>query len=417
MTTQKSEDARSGRAGFGGLFVSLDRKPQLVIAACLLALAIMAVGVILYFARAYALPLMAAFVLSVVLAPLCGRLEWFRLPTAIAALLALALASGVVYAGFAFIARPAATWIDKAPESLQKAERQLRKLREPFKTVQDISNEVEGFSIAPAAPNARPVVVQGPKLTDSLIASAQVIVVQAAFALVLTYFFLLTRKELRLKIISLQTRVWNGVRAARIFRDVERGVSGYFVTFSLINMAAGIAVGVACWQLGLPDPAMWGGIAALLNFIPFVGPAITIALLALAGLSTFDTLIEASWPVLAYLGISFVESNIVTPTIMSRRMTLNPLAIILAVSFWTWIWGPVGALLALPLLIMLKVVCDHTPALRPVGTLIGGPLERGRRRRRAERADAIAKEQLAKEEAAPLSIEESTEADPPPVAA
>src|SRR5262249_25716740 len=155
--------------------------------------------------------------------------------------------------------------------------------------------------------------------------------------------------------IALQTRLCDRVRTARIFRDVERSVAGYMVTFSFINLSAGIAVAIACWRLGLPNPAMWGGIAAILNFIPYLGPAVTIGLLGLAGLSTFDTLLPASYPVLAYLGISFVESNIITPAIMSRRMTLNPLAIMLALSFWTWIWGPVGALISLPLLIMLKV--------------------------------------------------------------
>lgn len=123
---------------------------------------------------------------------------------------------------------------------------------------------------------------------------------------------------------------------------------------------------------------MWGGIAAILNFIPFVGPAVTIVLLGLAGLSTFDTMVQASFPVLAYWAINLVESNVVTPLIMGRRMTLNPLAIVLAVSFWTWIWGPVGGVISLPLLIMLKVVCDHTPSLRAIGALIGAPIARKR---------------------------------------
>ena len=121
---------------------------------------------------------------------------------------------------------------------------------------------------------------------------------------------------------------------------------------------------------------MWGGLAALFNFIPFLGPVITMALLGLAGLATFDTLLEASFPVLAFMGISFLEANLITPTIVGRRMTLNPLAIILAVSFWIWLWGPVGGVIGLPLLIMFKVVCDHTLPLRVVGALIGAPLVR-----------------------------------------
>lgn len=353
-----------------------DQRVSLTLAACMTTLCVIAIGATLYLGSAYLLPVATAFVFAVILAPVCGFLERIRLPGAIAALLAIVMAGAIVYAGFALVAQPAAQWVDKAPETLAKAQQQITKLRKPLKTVEDLSHQVDNLSIVPAAPKTRTVVVQGPALTQSLIASAQVIIVQTLFVLILTYFFLLTRRELRQKVIAFQRKGCDRVRTARAFRDVERGVGGYFVVFTFINVSAGVAVGLACWALGLPEPLMWGGLAALLNFIPFLGPALTVGLLVLAGLSTYDTLLQASYPVLAYIAISFVESNIVTPAIMSRRMTLNPLAIMLAVSFWTWIWGPVGALIALPLLIMLKVVSDHTPMLNPLGVLLGGKLVR-----------------------------------------
>ncbi len=353
------------------------RHPAIVTAACLAILAIVAICAVLYTARAYLSPIATAFVFSVILAPICTRLEWLRLPRSLSAFLALILASATLYAGFSLIAAPASRWIANAPETLEHAERQLRKLQEPLKTVRDLSNEVNDLSLVPPAPRRNnTVVVQGPELTNSLIASAQVVAVQAVFVFVLTYFFLVTREEFRLKIIAFQSRLPGRVRTARAFRDVQKRVSGYIVTFSLINIVFGVAVGLAVWRLGLPEPAMWGGVAALLNFVPYLGPAVTIGLLGLAGLATFDTLIQAAFPILAYVLINFVETNVVTPLVMGRRMTLNPLAIVLAVSFWTWIWGPVGGLISLPLLIMFKVVCDHTPALAPVGSLIGAPLVR-----------------------------------------
>jgi predicted PurR-regulated permease PerM len=358
-------------------FVAVERNPQIVTAICLTALTVISVGVMFYAARAYVMPIVTAFVFAVILAPICARLEWLKIPTAIAALLALILASGVAYAGFWFIAQPAAHWIDDAPQTLRKAEGQLRKFQEPFKTVTSISKEVDGLSLAPAPPRSRTVVVQGPELTQSLIASAQVIIIQAAFVVVLTYFFLLTREDLRLKLIAFQSKLPHRVRTARAFRDVERRVSEYILTFSLINIGVGVAVGLACWQLKLPEPAMWGGIAAILNFVPYLGPAVTVGLMGLAGLATYDTLLQASFPILAYFAVNMIESNVVTPMVMSRRMTLNPLAIMLAVSFWTWLWGPVGGVVSLPLLIMLKVICDHTPAMRAVGSLIGAPIARG----------------------------------------
>ena len=114
----------------------------------------------------------------------------------------------------------------------------------------------------------------------------------------------------------------------------------------------------------------------LCNFIPFLGPVIMMGLIGLASLATFDTLLQGSFPLLAFVAISFVEANLVTPTIVDRRMTLNPLAIILVVSFWIWLWGPGGGIIALPLLIMFKVICDHTPPLQAIGILIGAPLDR-----------------------------------------
>jgi predicted PurR-regulated permease PerM len=360
-------------------FIIVERHPQVVTAICLSVLAAIAICVALFVARAYLLPLATALVFAVVLAPVCGFFEWFRIPRVIAALFALIFAGATAYAGFALIAQPAAHWVENAPATLDKAERQLKKLREPFKPLQDFSKEVDNLQIMPpSTPSSRSVVVQGPGLTQSLLASAQTLVIQTGFVFLLAYFFLITRDEFRLKIIAFQPTLRARVRMARVFRDMKRRVGGYIVTFSAINIVVGVATGVACWQLGLPEPAMWGGIAAILNFIPFVGPTLTIGLLALAGLATYDTILEASFPALAFMAISFVEANAVTPTIMGRRMTLNPLAIILAVSFWTWIWGPVGGLISLPLLIMFKVICDHIPAFQVVGALIGAPLSRNK---------------------------------------
>jgi predicted PurR-regulated permease PerM len=200
--------------------------------------------------------------------------------------------------------------------------------------------------------------------------------VQTGLIFILCFFLLVSREEFRIKFIAFQPSLQARVRAARVFRDISHRVTGYIVTFAAINLVVGVATGLACWQLGLPEPLMWGGFAMLCNFIPFLGPAIMMGLLGLAGLATFDTLLEGTFPVMAFMVISFIEANLVTPTVVGRRMTLNPLAIILFVSFWTWLWGPIGGLIALPLLIMLKVVCDHTPALNGVGVLIGGPLVR-----------------------------------------
>lgn len=359
-------------------FLLVEKHPQLVMAVCLTILAILALCIALRAGQSYLMPIIVALVFAVILAPICSRIEWFRIPRPLAAFLTLIIAGGIAYLAFSLIAQPASRWMSDAPNMIQRAEKQLRKLQEPLKPITDISKEVQNIDIVPASPTpqSRTVVMEQPGLAASVISSVQSAVVQTGFVFILCYFFMITRGEFRMKFVAFQPTLRARVRAARIFRDVEKRVAGYIMTFSMINVVVGVGTGLACWQLGLPEPLMWGGLAALFNFIPFLGPAIMMGLLGLAGLATFDTLVEASFPVLAFMGISFLEANLITPTIVGRRMTLNPLAIILVVSFWIWIWGPIGGVIALPLLIMFKAICDHTPALRVVGALIGAPLER-----------------------------------------
>lgn len=358
-------------------FLIVGRNPQLVSAISLAALGILALCVSFWAARDFLLPIAMALVFSVLLAPICRMLEFVWIPRPLAAILTLVGAGFVAFVVFSLIAQPASRLIEDAPEMMRRAERHLRELQAPLKPLTDISKEVEGLAIVePAIPPSRTVVVQEPGLARSIMASAQTVIVQTGFVFILSFFLLLTREEFRIKFIAFQPTLRARVRAARVFRDAGRRVTGYIATFAAINVVVGLATGLACWQLGLPEPLMWGGFAMLCNFIPFLGPAIMMALLGMAGLATFDTLLEASFPLLAFMGISFLEANLITPTIVGRRMTLNPLAIILVVSFWIWLWGPVGGVVALPLLIMFKVICDHTPPLRVVGALIGAPLVR-----------------------------------------
>lgn len=358
-------------------FLIVERNPQLVAAVSLTILVVLALCVAFWAAKDFLLPIAVALVFSVLLTPICSLIEWFRIPRPAAAMLTLATAGCLCWLAFSVIAQPASRWFEDAPDLIKRAERHLKELQAPLKPLTDISKEVDGLSIgAPATPPSRRVIVEEPSLAESLMASAQVALAQTGLVFILSLFLLVTREEFRVKFIAFQPTLYRRVRAARVFRDVSRRVTGYIVTFATINLVVGIATGLAVWQLGLPEPLMWGGLAMLLNFIPFLGPAIMMGLLGLAGLATFDVLLHAAYPVMAFIAISFLEANFITPTIVGRRMTLNPLAIILVVSFWTWLWGPVGGIIALPLLIMFKAFCDHTPPLQAIGILIGAPLER-----------------------------------------
>jgi predicted PurR-regulated permease PerM len=391
--------ARRKRAStFAGIatqepFLIVGRNPQLVTAISLAVICVLALCVTFWAARDLLLPIAIALVFAVLLAPVCLLMERIWIPRALAAILALVLAGTIAWFTFSLIAQPASRLIEDAPSMMNRAEKHLRALQAPLKPLTDISREVEGLNVVePETPTSRRVVVQEPGLARSIMSSAQTLVVQTGLVFILCFFLLLTRSEFRIKVIAFQPTMQARVRAARVFRDVGRRVTGYMVTFATINLCVGTATGLAVWQLGLPEPLMWGALAMLFNFIPFLGPAIMMGALGFAGLATFDTLPDAFFPLLAFVGISFLEANFLTPTIIGRRMMLNPLAIILVVGFWIWLWGPLGGVIALPLLIMFKVICDHTPPLRVIGALIGAPLVRVNGRSEEEAPEANTKD-------------------------
>ncbi len=399
--------ARRKRAStFAGIatqepFLIVGRNPQLVSAISLAVLGVLGLCVAFWAAQGFLVPIALALVFAVLLAPLCRLLELIWIPRPLAAVMGLLTAGFVAYMAFSLIAEPASRLMEDAPAMMKRAERHLQELQAPLKPLTDISKEVEGMSIVdPATPASRTVVVQEQGLATTIMASAGGALLQAGFVFILCFFLLLTREEFRIKYIAFQPSLAARVRAARVFRDVGRRVTGYMVTFSIINLVVGVGTGLACWQLGLPEPIMWGGLAFITNFIPFLGPAIMMGLLGMAGLATFETLLEASFPLLAFMAISFLEANIITPTIVGKRMTLNPLAIILVVSFWIWLWGPIGGVVALPLLIMFKVICDHTPPLRVIGALIGAPLVRDTRAKDEVAAQTIPRQKPGSEEPA-----------------
>ncbi len=157
-------------------------------------------------------------------------------------------------------------------------------------------------------------------------------------------------------------------------RDVQDRVAAYILTVGLINVVIGLIVTFGAWMLGLNYPVMWGGLAALLNFLPYVGPLAMIALLALYGLGTADTVLGGLIPAAAYLTLHAVESNLVTPSILGARFTTNPVLILLALSYFTWIWGVVGALLSVPILLTLSALVDHLGKPNLIGFIFGEPL-------------------------------------------
>ena len=201
------------------------------------------------------------------------------------------------------------------------------------------------------------------------------------FAILVIYFFLSGWTRMRQRTIASRGSLSSAMTTARVIQEMVDATSAYLSTITLINLALGITVSFALWLVGMPTPLMWGGIVAILNYVPYLGPIAAALLLALGGLMTFADPWYALVPAVVFVAIHLVEANVLTPTLVGRRLTLNPLLILLALSFWGWVWGTTGALLAVPLLIILKTILDAAGKpdiagfLFEEGTLTGHPHE------------------------------------------
>jgi len=214
--------------------------------------------------------------------------------------------------------------------------------------------------------------VKRPGLADMALSATTTFVAGAIETLVLLYFLLAYGDVFLQKLVKVLPDFRDKKEAVTIAREVQQNISSFLFTITLINATFGLLVGVGVWLVGLSNPILWGVAAALLNYIPYFGPITGVCILALAGLLTFDSVGHALVPPFIYLSLHALESNFITPMILGRRLTVNPLIIFISLMFWTWLWGIPGALLSVPLLMTLKIVCDHFEPLAPLGEFLNG---------------------------------------------
>lgn len=324
----------------------------------------------LFAARAVVLPILLAILFSLLLAPVVRVLLHLRIPRWIASALVVA---GLVVAGGTlvyYLASPVADWMDRAPRSLARLEAKVRQIKEPVEKVNRATEQVERMTDMSGG-SAQEVQVASRSLSGDLAELTLAVVSATAVTLVLLYFLLTSGDLFVRKVAGLVPSREGKHQVVDIARRLERNISTYLLTISLINACLGAGVATALWLLDMPNPILWGTMACLLNFIPYLGAMVGVAVVAVVAFLTFDTATAAILPPLAYLGLTALEGSFVTPTILGNRLTLNPLMIFTSIIFWGWMWGAVGALLAVPLLASIKIVCDHVEPLKPVGDLLG----------------------------------------------
>ena len=302
------------------------------------------------------LPVTAAMVVAIALVPM---LEWFErrgVPSRIAA--ALCVLIFLVLAVFAIgsIVLPAIDWVALLPERLPKVRAALDPLLDLYKSFDRFMERIlSQIVIAPDA--SRTVRIETPNsLSGLLTTSAPHILIQLFFALLVIFFFLAGWTAMRKKTIVSRGSFEGALTTARVIQQVVDATSTYIGTITVINVTLGALTALILWQLGMDSPIMWGGIVAVLNYIPYLGPIASAGLLFMGGLMVFPDVWSALLPPAIFIGLHLVEANIITPMVVGKKLTINPLAILVALSFWAWVWGTTGALLAVPLLIIMKTV-------------------------------------------------------------
>jgi len=347
------------------------RRPTDIKSVALTGLFVLAAFYTMYFMRAMLLPLVLALLLSYLLVPLVRGLAVIKIrPLFGAAIVLIALIGGIVYS-VSLLSEPASGWIEKAPYSLQQLKQKLLPLKKPIEKVAQASGEIDKLTTTEeeqAKPQA--VVVKRSALAEAFFTQGPEFVASAVVMFILLYFLLAYDGVFLAKIIRVMPRLGDKKKAVAMMRDVEDHISRYLLTITAINIGLGIAVGTTVHFLGLRNPVMWGVMVALLNYVPYLGALTGIICMTLGAVLSFDSLSYAMLFPASYLTLAVLEGNFITPFVLGRSLTLNPILILISLAFWGWMWGISGMILAVPILATFKIFCDNIEPMAPIAEFL-----------------------------------------------
>jgi len=333
----------------------------------------MALGAIvfLYFGRPVILPMFMAFVAALTLKPLIRWLSYCRIPPALSAAVVLCFLVAGVGIGFFELGRPAMTWMNEAPQHMTELRQRVQKMFPHLARFSQAAAAVKNLGATEAEQKESPTV----ELTTSRVPSTVLnwsgtLMAGTGETLVLLYLLLASGDLFLQKLVRVMPTLREKKRAVEISHEIQQNISHYLFSVSLINTGLALAVGGGLYFMGVRNAAMWGMLVAILNFVPYFGPSAGILLLATVGFLMFDTLWQALLPAAWYLLLHTLEANFITPVLLGRRFTLNPVVIFVSLIFWIWLWGVPGALLSVPILVSIKAVSDRVPAMSPLSELL-----------------------------------------------
>ena len=346
----------------------LPSDPRTIFLGGLFALAVVTAA---YVASEIVFPLVFAFILKLLLQPLFRAMERLRIPRAVAALLIILALLGTIVGIVTVISGPASDWAGKLPDGIPRLEQRLSFLRPPINALQNFMQQTGVLSGGESKSDAG-VKFSGAALLASVFAGTRSFASGLFTTVLFLYFLLVSGDTFLRRLVEILPRFSDKRQAVDISQRIESDMSVYLMTITLMNAAVGAATAAVMYLTGVGDPILWGTLAFLLNYAPILGPSIGLVVFLLAGLLSMDTLWRSLIPSALYLAIHLIEGETLTPLLLARRFTLNPVLIILSLVFWFWMWGIPGAILAVPMLAITKIVCDRVRPLAAFAHFLEG---------------------------------------------
>ena len=344
------------------------QKPFDVGSIALTGLFILALFYTIYFMRSVLLPIVLALLLSYLLRPIVRGLARLKIPLPVGSALILIGLLAVVSSGISALATPTVTWLQKAPAGLTELQRKLSPVKRSVAQVTQATGEIE--KLASTNAEIKTVEVKRHPVTEMFVMRTPEFIASAVLSLILLYFLLVYDQAFIAKLVKLLPTFSDKKTAVAIAHDIESQVSRYLFTVTAINACLGLAVGTAVGLFGLRNPVMWGVMVALLNFVPYLGALTGIICMTIGATLSFDSLGYALIFPAVYLAFGTLEGSFITPWIMGRSLTLNPVIILLSLTFWGWMWGIVGIILAVPILAAFKIFCAHIKPMEPLAEFL-----------------------------------------------
>jgi predicted PurR-regulated permease PerM len=343
---------------------AFQKERQRLVSGALVGLLVLALIHAIYFFRTLLLPIAVAVLFALALFPLTRVLNRFKIPDLLGAIITIVVMVTAAGAGLYKLAEPAGAWVDRVPAFVRQIEFKLDTFLSTIQEAKEASRKIQ--DLGTSENDDQEVVVKGPSLSDQLYASARSFFLSIGVVIVLLYF-ILAYGQRTLRRLGADGSDSN---LALVIGTIQQNISTYLGTITVVNLFLGFMAGSVMALVGMPNPILWGVVAGLLNYVPYLGPAITTLIFTVVAVLTFDNWVRMALPPVCFLILTILEGQFITPTILGKRLTLNPLLVVLSIFFWGWMWGVPGIVLSLPILSALKSISENVASMAWLRKLI-----------------------------------------------